>query len=69
MSGNVDEWCLNEYENPQIFDMTGKNRRTVRGGSWLYAQHFALCAYRYGYDPDSRHGGFGFRLLCSFPIL
>ena len=34
MSGNVEEWCLNEYENPERVRLSGEARRVVRGGSW-----------------------------------
>ena len=31
LSGNVDEWCLNEYVNPDNVDVTGESRRVLRG--------------------------------------
>ena len=34
MSGNVWEWCVNEYQNPQRVDLSGEASRVVRGGSW-----------------------------------
>ena len=33
MSGNVEEWCLNEYGNPKNVAVSGDERRVVRGGS------------------------------------
>jgi hypothetical protein len=38
MSGNVWEWCLNEYENPKNVDLGGDAARVVRGGSWGLTQ-------------------------------
>jgi sulfatase-modifying factor enzyme 1 len=35
MSGNVDEWCLNEFKTPRRADLSGTARRVVRGGSWV----------------------------------
>ncbi len=34
LSGNVWEWCLNEYENPDKTDPGGDATRVLRGGSW-----------------------------------
>ena len=69
MSGNVLEWCLNEYENSLMVDATGYSRRALRGGSrydfWLVVR----CAFRGVNDPDFRDDTIGFRLLCSSPHL
>ena len=35
LSGNVWEWCLNEYSNPDSTDVGGTSRRVLRGGSFL----------------------------------
>jgi hypothetical protein len=34
MSGNVWEWCLNEYEKPERIQLSGTESRVLRGGSW-----------------------------------
>ena len=34
MSGNVWEWCLNEYDEARQYREVGDAGRTVRGGSW-----------------------------------
>jgi formylglycine-generating enzyme required for sulfatase activity len=68
MSGNVREWCLNEYENPKRVEPEGEKNRSVRGGSWFGALGNARCAYRVNYGPDDRSSGVGFRLCCASPI-
>jgi hypothetical protein len=41
MSGNVWEWCLNEYDNLRRTGLSGDARRAVRGGSWRGSQPYA----------------------------
>jgi len=68
MSGNVWEWCLNEYDNPKKVEVSGSERRVVRGGSWSYLLKFARTAYR-SYDlPSNRDHELGFRLRCASHI-
>jgi formylglycine-generating enzyme required for sulfatase activity len=68
MSGNVWEWCLNEYENPKRRGVSGKARRSVRGGSWRNNQGNARCGYRNRNNPNRRYNNIGFRLVCVSPI-
>ena len=68
MSGNVLEWCLNEYENPRMVEVTGNSRRSVRGGSWRGGRIGARCGFRDYGSPGGRYGGIGFRMLCASPI-
>jgi formylglycine-generating enzyme required for sulfatase activity len=68
MAGNVWEWCLNEYENPQRQGLGGDARRVVRGGSWDYARGYARCAYRGVSSPGDRFINLGLRLVCVAPI-
>ncbi len=35
MSGNVEEWCLNAYDDLQAIDLSSDSRRVARGGSWF----------------------------------
>ena len=46
MSGNVWEWCSNGYDKPESINVSGDDRRVVRGGSWDNYQDFARTAYR-----------------------
>ena len=54
MSGNVEEWCLNERDKPHRIKETGEARRAVRGGSWINFHDHALYAYRFNYNPRNR---------------
>jgi len=69
MSGNVLEWCLNEYDNPSQVELGKDNHRSVRGGCWLFQPDRARCDFRYNFDPKGRYGGLGFRVCCTFPNL
>jgi formylglycine-generating enzyme required for sulfatase activity len=68
MSGNVWEWCLNEYGHPSHTDLSGDARRVVRGGSWLNVRDNARPAYRDRSYPHYRNDDVGVRLVCSSPI-
>ncbi len=64
LSGNVWEWCLNQYDQPKQTKVGGEARRVLRGGSWYGDRASARCASRYNYDPDYRIYYVGFRLVC-----
>lgn len=68
MSGNVWEWCLNKYEEPQMIsaDISDRNR-VVRGGSWGNHSENCRSALRYKRLPHLRNLDQGFRLLCCVP--
>lgn len=63
MTGNVWEWCLNEYKNPQNINLTGTARRVVRGGAWDNSPEFCRASYRVRLDPDDRDDILGLRLV------
>jgi hypothetical protein len=63
MSGNVFEWCLNEYEKAQNTDLAGDARRVVRGGAWLSNLNSARCVYRRRLNPFNRGDNLGCRLV------
>ena len=64
LSGNVWEWCLNQYEDSSqtAVDASGKSR-VVRGGSWFYYRDFARAVSRSRYSPDGRYSDQGFRVV------
>jgi formylglycine-generating enzyme required for sulfatase activity len=64
MSGNMDEWCLNKYEEAEIIttDLSNDNR-VVRGGSWYYGTGLCRSSFRFGWLPGSRSHYLGFRLV------
>lgn len=67
MSGNVWEWCLNEYDSPENARLSGTARRVVRGGSWRGYLGYARCASRFGFDPLYRLSVSGLRVVCVPP--
>jgi Sulfatase-modifying factor enzyme 1 len=62
LSGNVWEWCLNEYLTPDRVDLTGDRPRAVRGGSFFYKLESARVKQRDRDLPTWRNLGHGFRL-------
>ena len=69
MSGNVWEWCLNEYSNPENVGLSGEASRVLRGGSWYYFQVYARASFRFSYDPYLRSYINGFRVVVCPPSL
>jgi formylglycine-generating enzyme required for sulfatase activity len=63
MAGNVGEWILNEYANPEIISQEGDARRALRGGAWNRAPDYARTSLRLGFLPYHRHGNLGFRVV------
>ena len=43
--------------------LTNKQRRVLRGGSWVYQPLACRCAYRLSYYPDARSNDIGFRVV------
>ncbi len=68
MSGNVWEWCLNKYENPDDSSASSEGTRVWRGGSWVFNQGRARASYRDRNLPYYRYYFLGFRLCCESPI-
>jgi len=68
LSGNVWEWCLNEYMSPDRIQAGGGVSRVVRGGSWYLDQGLARADHRSDDHPYYRSASLGFRVLCASPI-
>ncbi len=77
MHGNVWEWVQDHYHtnydgapaDGSPWEDEGSNGpRALRGGSWNFIPENARASLRYGFDPDDRYYGVGFRVLCSSPI-
>jgi formylglycine-generating enzyme required for sulfatase activity len=72
MSGNVSEWCGDEYsvKLPGGKDPVGSESgsyRVRRGGSWLNDPLSARVAHRICVGPGSRFGNLGVRLVRTVP--
>jgi formylglycine-generating enzyme required for sulfatase activity len=65
--GNVWEWCGSPYDPSDIENPNAS--RVMRGGSWAFDRDFARSAGRFWGSPFDRRYYFGFRALCSSPIL
>ena len=71
MHGNVWEYCLDWYApypvGDQINPVGAENgtTRIVRGGSYESYSMYVRSAYRFGYAPEGRSPGVGFRLVLS----
>lgn len=69
MSGNVLEWCLNDYSNPEITNGYGNGKsKVLRGGSFFDPQHNAAASYRNPNPPSIRHYSYGLRLVMLSPM-
>jgi len=68
LAGNVWEWCLNEYGNPDRTEPGGDVPRALRGGSWDFNPELARASGRDGSDPGNSNNNIGFRVMCSSPM-
>ncbi len=79
MSGNVWEWCATAWQDSykdylkneeKLNKPEGGVARVLRGGSYYNEGSSLRCAIRYSYDPLSRGGYVGFRVVvcASSPI-
>jgi formylglycine-generating enzyme required for sulfatase activity len=61
MAGNVWEWTASAWES-------GSERRVVRGGSWIFDQGYARCAYRSWHIPINFSLSVGLRVVVSLAL-
>lgn len=74
-SGNVWEWTCSawhdRYDGQEqqcaSVDEFGSSR-AVRGGSWAYDSQYIRSSVRGEFDAGIRYSGFGFRVVCAFPV-
>ena len=68
MSGNVLEWCMNKYNNPEdvAIDESGAGR-ILRGGSWFDNKRSACTGFRYSNHPLFRNFNIGWRVVVCRP--
>jgi len=74
LTGNVDEWCYDWYDENYYGNSSDRNplgpktgnSRVLRGGSWDYVGLNLPCSIRGSNDPESRnYGVIGFRVVCG----
>ena len=69
LSGNVWEWCLNNFDAPTDLSPSGGVPRSLHGGAWFDSRVCARAGFRYNFEPDYRDYGIGFRVCCASPIV
>ena len=72
IAGNVYEWCLNKYEQPDTadslrIDNDERRQRVMRGGSWGHGPVYLRASYRFRGNADLRYSDIGFRLAQDIP--
>ncbi len=63
MGGNVWEWCLNPFDEPDAEALDEMSPRTLRGGSWYNPPMAAQTTFRAAGDADGRTSLVGFRVV------
>ncbi|MBL8133856.1 MAG: SUMF1/EgtB/PvdO family nonheme iron enzyme [Anaerolineae bacterium] len=69
VAGNLWEWCLNDYSNPQIFDGYNNSEfKVLRGSSLFFDQVRAAASFRSNSFPGSGGSFCGVRMVVSSPM-
>lgn len=69
VAGNLWEWCLNDYSNPQIFDGYNNSEfKVLRGSSLFFDQVRAAASFRSNSFPGSGGSFCGVRMVVSPPM-
>jgi hypothetical protein len=69
LSGNVWEWCQNEYDRPVETRDEGHEWRVLRGGAWFWTPEFACISSRCRlFRPGYRRGCYGMRVATSSSV-
>jgi formylglycine-generating enzyme required for sulfatase activity len=63
MSGNVMEWCINEFTTPNITDTTSGEWKPVRGGAFYLGATQATTTSREYFSPINQFAFTGFRII------
>ncbi len=65
MTGNVWEWTLTERDERRDDDITGREPRLLRGGSWRRRGSDVPVQVAFGYSPELRYDDVGFRVVLT----
>ncbi len=63
LSGNVSEWCIDDYRADYTQKSHNKHNKVVRGGSFLSISKDLSASHRFFKRDTSRHQDIGFRLV------
>ena len=63
LSGNLWEWCKNNYHDKADADRAYQGPRAVRGGAWDLPKEDACMTSRQWYPPSARTNVIGFRVV------
>ena len=65
MSGNVWEWCMNEFECPEHLVRSVNRDPVTRGGAWDVIKEYSRTGWREPFRSFDRGSYLGFRIVQS----
>lgn len=69
MSGNLREWCLNDFADPSVYDgYSNSNPKVLRGGSFNFDQYLDTATIRISQLPSYVNFNIGLRLILAVQI-